>query len=220
LSVEKESATAGQTVGYQQHLPPAAAALVWLLISFCGFIAVVALLVWPIRQLEQLVAWPHPASLAVWAFGWVIGGGLVALAAARLVFGAWLEARADAWLLLLGGATMSAAQVGVLSDWTIARFGYNDAELVGPMALLFGVIAGVAVAGFGVLVAPRRAAWAPFLAVAGGVALGLWIIASNAPGLSDGLALNSGTLALVAVAAATYMGGVGVISTARLRREF
>ena len=85
------------------------------------------------------------------------------------------------------------------------------------MSLLFGVIAGVAVAGFGVQVAPRWAVWSPLLVVAGGAVAGVLIILSNVPGLADGLGRHSGPLAVVTVAAALYIGAVGVLSLVRLR---
>ncbi|HET7082203.1 MAG TPA: hypothetical protein VFJ00_00635, partial [Candidatus Limnocylindria bacterium] len=113
---------------------------------------------------------------------------------------------------------VSGASEVILAQWTIAKFGMNESDLVGPMSLLFGFIAGVAVAGFGVQVAPRAAAWVPLLCVVGGAVIGISIILSNLPGLSDGLGRNSGPLAAVTVTAAVYIGAVGVLSLARLRR--
>ena len=193
-------------------------ALAWGILSFLGFIATLTALVWPIGQLQQVGLLSHPSSLGVWAFSWVLGSGLIALAAARLVFGHWLGVRPAAWLLLIVGAIMSGASAVILAQWTIAKFGINEPELAGPMSLLFAVIASVAVAGFGVQVAPRWAAWAPMLGFVGGGAMGVSIILSNVPGLSDGLGTNSVPLAVVTVAAATYIGAVGLASFARLRR--
>lgn len=193
-------------------------ALAWGILSYLGFIATLTALVWPIGQLQQVGLLSHPSSLGVWAFSWVVGSGLVALAAARVVFGRWLEVRPGAWLLLVVGAILSGASEVILAQWTIAKFGMNDSDVVGPMWYLFGFIAGVAVAGFGVQVAPRWAAWAPLVAVVGGAAIGAAIILSNLPGLSDGLGRHSGPLAVVTAAAATYLGVVAVTSVARLRR--
>lgn len=193
-------------------------ALAWGILSLSGFIASVLALVWPISQLEQLFGVPHVAALGVWAFAWVLGGGLLALAAARLAFGTWCEVRLGAWLVLLVGAFVSAGQIAVLADWTIARFGYNEWDIPGPTSLLFAVVAGVAVAGFGVQVAPRGAAWPPLLAALGGAALGAAIMLSNVPGLRDGLAADSVPLAGMMAAAAVYIGAVGILSFVRLRR--
>ena len=202
------------------RMPPARwmLALAWGILSFGGFVAAVGALVWPVSQLEQAVGLPHPVTLGLWAFAWVLAAGLLALVAARLVFGRWLDVHPAAWVMLLAGALVSATTVTILADWTIAKFGMNESELVGPMSLLFGVIAGVAVAGFGVQVAPRWAAWLPLIAVAGGAMIGVAIILSNIPGLADGLGRHSGPLAVVTVAAAVYIGGVAVTSFARLRR--
>lgn len=193
-------------------------ALAWGILSFLGFIATFSALVWPIGQLMSVGLLSHPESLGVWAISWVLGSGLIALAAARVVFGRWLDVSQAAWLLLIVGAIVSAAVEVVLAQWTIAKFGMNDSELVGPMWYLFGFLAGVAVAGFGVQVAPRAAAWVPLLCVVGGAVIGISIILSNVPGLADGLGRHSGPLAVVTVAAALYIGAVGVLSLLRLRR--
>lgn len=216
--MQSESSAPATAITRGLPLPPSVAALAWGLLSFGGFVAAVTALVWPIGQLQQVGVVSHPSSLGVWAFAWVLVSGLLALLAARLVFGEWLDVRPAAWLILLGGAVGSAATVTILADWAIATFGMNESDLIGPMSLLFGVIAGVAVGGFGVQVAPRWAAWSPLLAVAGGVVIGASIILSNVPRLGDGLGSHSGPLAVVTVAAAIYIGAVGVVSLARLRR--
>lgn len=213
-----ETSAPPRPIANRMPVTPWMRALEWGILSFAGFVAAVFALVWPIGQMQQVGAVSHPWSLGTWAFAWVLASGLLALLAARLVFEEWLEVRPTAWLILLGGAVVSAATVTILAEWTIARFGINESELVGPMSLLFGVIAGVAVGGFGVLVAPRWAAWSPLLAVAGGGVIGAAIILSNIPGLSDGLGSQSGPLAVVTVAAALYIAVVGVLSLARLRR--
>ncbi len=202
----------------RMSLPPWIASVAWAILSFGGFVAALAALVWPIGQLQQVGVLSHPSSLAVWAFCWVVASGLLALGAARLVFGQWLDVRWTAWALLLVGAVVSGATETILADWAIAKFGMNESDLIGPMSLLFGVIAGVAVGGFGVQVAPRWTAWSPLIAVVGGVVIGAAIILSNVPGLGDGLGSHSGPLAVVTVAAALYIGAVGVLSLARLRR--
>jgi hypothetical protein len=198
-------------------LPRWIAAVAWAMLSFGGFVAAIYALVWPVAQLEQVTGLPHPVPLGIWAFGWAVGSGLLALVAGRLVFGEWLEVRPPAWPILLCGAVVSAATVSILADWTIAKFGMNESDLVGPMSLLFGVIAGVAVAGFGVQVAPRWAVWSPLLAVAGAALVALAVVASNIPGLADGLGADSGPLAAVTLAAVVYVGAVVLVSLARVR---
>lgn len=197
---------------------PGLRALAWGLLSFIGFIAIFSVLVWPVSQLEQALGLPHPVALGIWALTWMIGSGLLALAAARLVFGQWLVVHGTAWVILLLGAVLSAALVTVLADWAIGRYGFNESDLVGPMSLLFGIVGSIAVAGFGVQVAPRGAAWSPLLALAAGAVIGTAILLSNIPGLADGLGRDSGPLAAVTVAAALYIGAVAILSLARLRR--
>ena len=213
-----ETSASAPTITRRMPLPPWIAAAAWAILSFGGFVAAIYALLWPVAQLEQVTGLPHPVPLGIWAFGWALGSGLLALVAGRLVFGEWLEVRPAAWPILLCGAAVSATTVSILADWTIAKFGMNESDLVGPMSLLFGVIAGVAVAGFGVQVAPRRAVWSPLLVVAGGAVAGGLIILSNVPGLADGLGRHSGPLAVVTVAAALYIGAVAVLSLVRLRR--
>src|SRR5205809_881303 len=96
--------------------------LAWAAVSLLGALVTLAALAWPIGRLEETTAWPHTISLGIWAFAWVLTSGLVALAAARLTLGQWLQVRTLAWLVLLLGAIVSAAQLAVLSDWAMGRF--------------------------------------------------------------------------------------------------
>lgn len=193
-------------------------ALGWGVLSLVGFIASFMSLVWPIGQLMNVFGLPHPAALGLFAISWVLAGGLLALVAARFAFGAWCTVRPTAWLVLLVGAALSAAQTVVLTDWTIARFGYNESDFVGPTSFLWAVVAGVAVSGFGVQVAPRWTVWSPLVLAAGGTALGATVVLLNLPGLADGLAAESVLLATVTAAVAVYVGAVAILSFARLRR--
>lgn len=193
-------------------------ALAWGLLSFVGFIAVFAALVWPIGQLEQAVGLPHSVYLALWALLWVPGSGFLALLAARLVLGTRPDVRTLAWVLLGLGALVSAVQIEVLSEWAIRRYGANDSDVIGPTIWFFGVVAGVAVAGFAVQIAPRSAAWAPFVGVFGGVAIGASMMVQNVPGLADGLPTDSLLLAGTMFVAVLYIGAVAILSLDRLRR--
>jgi hypothetical protein len=192
-------------------------ALAWGLVSFCGFVGVLFALLPPVGQFEQLGV-PHAVGLGIWALGWVLATGMLALVAARLVFGSWPPVLLAAWLVLLVGAVVSAANLWVLADWAIARYGASDPDYIGPTMGLFAVVAAVAVAGFGVQVAPRWAVWAPLLALTGGIVLAGFIFLTNVPGLANGLAPDSGPLAVVSIAAAIYVGAVAIVSAVRLRR--
>jgi hypothetical protein len=191
----------------------------WGTLSFVAFVACFMSLLWPISALESAVGMPHAAALGTWALGWTVIGGLLALVCARLVFGTWLAVRAGGWLVLVVGALVSGAHLGVLADWMIARFGASDPDYVGATFGLFAVVAGVAVTGLGVQVAPRSAVWMPVLGVWAGAVLAAIVLLMNLAGLAGGLAADSKLLAAVTLAAAVYIGAVGVLSLARLRRD-
>ncbi|MDP9468444.1 MAG: hypothetical protein M3P32_06860 [Chloroflexota bacterium] len=193
-------------------------ALAWGLLSLIGFVLSSMSLLFPISAIESAFGMPHAAALGMWAFAWSIAGGLLVLACGRLVFNSWLEVGVGAWLILLCGALVSAVHLGVLAQWMIGRFGYSDPDYVGATFLLFAVVTGVAVAGIGVQVAPRGAGWVPMLGVGGGVILAVIILLMNVAGLAGGLSADSGPLAAATVAAALYIGAVGILSLARLRR--
>ena len=194
-------------------------ALAWAILSFIGFMLSPYALLWPVAQTESVLGLPHAAMLGLLALAWTIAGGGVTLLGARLVFGVWSEARIGAWSILGIGAIVAAGHVWVTADWIIARFGYSDPTFAGVTFLLFAVVSGVAVAGFGVQVAPRGTAWAPMLGVALGVLLIASIVASNLPGLADGLAADSLALAIVTGVAVAYAAGVAVLSVRRLRQS-
>jgi hypothetical protein len=194
--------------------------MMWAVISFSGFTLSMTALLWPISALESLAGLPHAAALGLWALVGTTASGLLTLVGARLVFGAWREVRVDGLLILLVGALTSAAQLGAVAQWMIFRFGASDPEYVGLTFGLFALVAGVAVAGFAVQVAPRSAHWMPMLAVVGGALLAVAIILLNLAGLADGLAPDSGQLAAATLASAVYVGAVAVVSIARVRRPF
>jgi len=198
--------------------PPIRLALAWGILSLVGFGATWVVIGSLMAQFERASGMSHAFMLGLWALAWVPVAGLLTLAAARIVFGAWPAVATSAWLVLLVGALVGAAHVWVLADWAIARYGYSDPDFIGPTFGLFAVVAGVAVAGFGIQMVSRAAAWMPLLAVAGGVALAISIISSNIPGLANGLGGDSGPLAVATVAATLYVGAVAALSVARLRR--
>ena len=94
------------------------------------------------------------------------------------------------------GIVLSAIFHVVLQQWTIARFGYMDADYIGWTAGLFAVLIGFAAAAFGVNVAPRHAVGWPLACVVLGFALTAVIVAANVPGLADGIDPESWPLAV------------------------
>jgi hypothetical protein len=192
--------------------------LAWGVLSFIGFIAVFVAVGSSLSPFERAFGISHAVMLGLWALAWVPVTGLLTIVAARMTLGGRPEVPMLAWLVLLLGALVSSAHVWVLADWAVARYGYSDPDYIGPTFILFGVVAGAAVAGFGIQIAPRWAVWLPSAALVGGIALAISIISSNFPGLADGLARDSGPLAAVTGVAAAYIGAVGILSLVRLRR--
>jgi hypothetical protein len=198
------------------QLPARLQSLGWGLLSLVGFVVSGYAGLLPSSSLEGLIGLPHISALGLWAILTTVGGGLLALGAARLVFGAWPRVPRGAWLVLAAGAGVSAAQIVVQAAWSLARFGTVDPQLVGPTYLFFLVDAGVAIAGFGVLVAPRRAIWSPVVAVFAGVLLAIALAFANVHGLADGLAAGSELLLGAMVISALYIAAIGTLALVRL----
>ncbi|HEY7525579.1 MAG TPA: hypothetical protein VIA82_01960 [Candidatus Limnocylindria bacterium] len=92
-----------------------------------------------------------------------------------------------------------------------------DADYIGWTAGLFAVLIGLAVAAFGVFVAPRHAVRWPLACVVFGFALTAVIVAANVPGLSDGINPESWPLAIWLGISALYAGIVTVASVMKAR---
>ena len=151
---------------------------------------------------------------AVWTL--LAAGGVVL--AARVAFGAWPRVSAEAGILLATGAAFAAAVQAALHAWASYRFGYFDADLLGPTVLFVAVVVAVSVAGFGAMIAPRGAALPPLLAVAAGTAIAAVSLLGNLPGLADGLDPESVVPAAIIGGAAAYVVLVAVVTgMARLR---
>ena len=139
---------------------------------------------------------PHLAQMAVWSPAWGVLSILGVLAAARFAFGAWLRPSPVAIGVAAVGLGLSAIVNVVLQQWEMTRFGITEPELVGPTAGLFAVLTGLAVAAFAAFLAPRRLIAWPLAAVGLGFLGVTVIVASNLPGLSDGIAAESWPLAI------------------------
>jgi hypothetical protein len=198
---------------------PTMKALAWALISFFGFVISFAALVWPVSQLEQLLIVPHEAFLGTWIFLWVTVSGTFAVAAARLTLAEWPVLTLSAVALLAAGGLVGGVLLAMTADWTIGRYGYNEAEMVGPAYVLFAPVAALAVSGFGVLIAPRFALWAPTSCVVLGLVLFAAIVVDSLPGLADGLGADSRGLATASAVSGAYVLIVGVASFRRFRHR-
>lgn len=151
-------------------------------------------------QLSLPVAWTLLAALGV-------------LVAARVCFGAWPRVAVEAWILLTTGAAFAGAVHASLHAWARYRYGYFDVELIGPTALFAFIMIAVAVAGFGVLVAPRRgAALPPLLATLAGIGASVLALGGNLAGLADGIDPESVIPAWTIGMAAGYVVLVGIVA--------
>lgn len=176
--------------------PEPSRGLTWAALSFVFFLAAL-LAVLPVVAAVRLV-WdaPHLAQMAVWSPIWGVLAVLGVLVAAQFALGTWLRPPAVAMGVAAIGIALSAIVNVVLQQWETARFGITEPELVGPTAGLFAVLVGLAVAGFGALVAPRQLIKWPLAAVLLGFAGMAIIVGSNVPGLANGIAPGSWPLAI------------------------
>ncbi len=170
--------------------------LTWAALSFVFFVAAL-LAVLPFTAAVKLV-WdtPHLVEMAAWSPIWGVLSVLGVLVAAQLALGAWLRPPLLAIGMAAFGIGLSAVLNVVLQQWEVTRFGITEPELVGPTAGLFAVLIGIAVAAFGVLIAPRRLIGWPLAAFALGFVLVAIIVLSNVPGLDDGIGPESWPLAI------------------------
>jgi hypothetical protein len=178
--------------------------------SLFAFLAAPFVAVAVITPLRDLAPAADQLSLVV---AWTLIAAIGALVAARVCFGAWPRVAAEAWILLLTGAAFAAAVHASLHAWARYRYGYFDPDVVGPTALFAFIVIGVAVAGFGVLVAPRRAVLPPLLATLAGIGASLLALGGNLPGLADGLDPESVIPAWAIGGAVGYVVLVGVVAT-------
>jgi hypothetical protein len=174
----------------------AARGLAWAALSFVFFLAALAAIL-PLVAAVRLV-WdaPHLVQMAAWSPIWGVLAVLGVLVAAQLALGTWLRPSAAAIGIAAVGIGLSAVVNVVLQQWEMTRFGITEPELVGPTAGLFAVLIGLAVAGFGAFLAPRRLIWWPLAAVVLGFAGVAIVVLSNLPGLANGIQAESWPLAI------------------------
>jgi uncharacterized membrane protein (DUF485 family) len=170
--------------------------LTWAALSFTGFDASLFAVLPFLAGMELVWNAPHLAQMGAWSLVWGVLSGLGVLIAARLSFGSWLRPRPLGIGILTVGIGLSAILNVVLQQWEISRFGITEPELVGLTAGLFAMVIGLAVAAFGAFLVPRQLIGWPLTAVALGFVAVAIVVASNLPGLSDGIAAESWPLAI------------------------
>jgi hypothetical protein len=174
----------------------AASAWLWALGSAAWFVASAYL------ALPLVAAFPAQFLLQPLIWGAAVLAGTLVLA--RGAFGRWLPVAWSALALALVGLTLAGALDESLHGWALGRLGVFDWALLGPSAGLFALLVGSSVAGFGVLIAPRRASLPPLVFAVGGALLSGLVVAMNMPGLGDGLGAASVLPALLVAAAGAY----------------
>lgn len=169
--------------------------MVWTVLSFVLFVAA-AFAIFPVSTvLRPFVETTHAMDMALWSIVWASLAAFGAVLAARAAFGSWPRIGVGAVIVLLTGTALSVGVHVTLQSWAAARFGHFDPDSIGWTAGLFGILVGLATAAFGVFVAPRGASVWPLAFVLLGSAGVVLVLASNLPGLADGLGPESWPLA-------------------------
>jgi hypothetical protein len=183
--------------------------VVAFLAAFVVAVAVVARAIFPDAGAGTLRLDLAGFLLLSGAFG--IGAVLVA---GRVAFGSWVDARPRHIVLPAIGVALAIGLELGLHEWARLSIGYYDWDFIGWTAVLSFAVVVMAVAWFGVLVAPPAAGAPPRIGLGLSAILVLLVVASNAPGLGDGIESRSMPLAILVGLAAMYAIGA-VITTAR-----
>jgi hypothetical protein len=190
----------------------------WAALSFALFLASslgIFIVNTAVRLLSDV---PHVFEVAEWPIVWGALAMTGVMMAGRLAFGRWLRVGATAIVVAVVGIGLSAVVNVVLQQWAIARFGSMDADYIGWTAGVFALLVGLAVAAFGVFVAPRDAAQWPLAFVVVGFGLTTLIVAANVPGLANGIDPHSWPLAIWLVISGLYAAAVTIASVMKARR--
>ena len=145
--------------------------------------------------------------LLIGAFG--IGAVLIA---GRAAFGRWLEVRPRHLILPAAGIALAIGIELALHEWARLSIGYYDWDFIGWTAGLSFAVVLIAVAWFGVLVAPLGAGSPPRIGLGLSALLIFLVVLSNVPGLGDGIGPNSLPLAILVGSSAIYAIGAVITS--------
>jgi hypothetical protein len=145
---------------------------------------------------------------------WLASFGILGMLAVWLS-GRWLlvEPPVVRGALLVPGAgiAIAVAEELALHEWAETSLGYYDWDLVGPTAGLSFLLVLVSIGVFTERVAPAAAAGLVAIGVIVGAALVAMIVASNIPGLGDGIGSESWP-AVIAIALAGFYAVVAVVA--------
>lgn len=134
------------------------------------------------------------------------------LIAGRAAFGRWLEVRPRHLILPAVGIALAIGVELALHEWAKASIGHYDWDFIGWTAGLSFSLILVAIARFGVIVAPPGAAAPPRIGLGLSAILVILIVLSNVPGLGDGIGPNSWLLAILVGSSAIYAIGAVITS--------
>jgi len=156
-------------------------------------------------------------DLALWFAAW--GGLSVAgvLVGGRLAFGRWLPVSSHTLAAPMAGIALAVTLELTLSDWAVGRFGRYDSDMIGPTAVLPFLLVPIAVALFGVLIAPRGSAGPPMLVLVAVGGTALVVASGNLGGALAGIGADSWMLAAMVALAVAYLLGAVVLVVRRLR---
>lgn len=166
------------------------------------------------------IMWPgfvpgHGMELAAFIATWGVLGMGGAAALARLLLGE-VAIRHRAPIVAAGiGLGIAAVLQVALHDWAVAKFVYYDPDHMGPTVLLPLCLAPVAVALFGIAIAPQAVDLAPRLSVVTGGLLALVIVVLNIPAGVDGIAPRAVPLAIALAVSSVWVVGACWIAARR-----
>jgi hypothetical protein len=204
----------------QNEVPPIRAARPWLWAALTAVGLVVAFFAafGAAISVVSRVMFPGagPGSLRLDLAGFLLligafGMGAV-LVAGRVAFGGWLDARPRHLVLPAAGIALAIGVELALHEWARVSIGYYDWDFIGWTAGLSFSIVLVAIAWFGLSVAPSGAAVPPRIGLGLSALLVVAIVLSNVPGLGDGIGPNSWPLAILVGLSALYAIGAAITS--------
>jgi hypothetical protein len=149
-------------------------------------------------------------DLAVFLLLWGVFGMIGVLVAARLAFSRWLQVQARDLALPAIGIAVAIAEELALHEWAEASIGFYEWDFIGWTAALSFVLVGLAVALFGVAIAPPGAERPPTIGMKLAAALVLFIVVWNVPDLLDGIGPHSWPIAVLIGASGLYAGAAVV----------
>jgi hypothetical protein len=192
--------------------------IAWAILSLVAFGGAFTGAVGVLSLAQRFVDVPHLVDLMLWCVLTGASSLVAVLVLGRLSFGHWLAVGRMAVGLAVLGIGLAVALLLSLWQWGSDRFGVVDWDYLGWTGWLHVFVLALAMAVFGVFVAPRRAVIWPLIATLGGAIVTLAIIATNVPGLRDGIDPESWPLAIWIGVSGVYAIGTALLAIRRPSR--